>query len=256
MAESTVALVKKAHQTLFTLHQFDVAEEFFSPQFIEHSPLVKQGLKGLKELIERRAGQFSYSLERAFSDGEYVVLHGLFEGLSEQPLVGFDLYRVVQGRIIEHWDMLVDQMPPNSSGHTQLDGVRHLNPEARRSESLERVLPFFQTVLIDQQYDKISLYTTGESFIQHSSDIGDGAAAMEAFLVQAKASGNALNYHHLHRVVASGDFVFTHSEGDIGGRRAAFGELWRVEAGGVAELWDAIMPVPLDEEALHPYGIF
>ena len=60
---------------------------------------------------------------RVLADGDLVAIHGRFIGLAETPLVGFDIYRVAQGCIVEHWDGLVPEAPPNASGHTQLDGT-------------------------------------------------------------------------------------------------------------------------------------
>jgi len=48
----------------------------------------------------------------------------------------------------------------------------------------------------------------------------------------------------------------THSEGSIAGTRHAYFELWRVEDGKIVELWDAIAPVPQDDQAVHRYGVF
>ncbi|WP_340622390.1 nuclear transport factor 2 family protein [Xenorhabdus siamensis] len=248
-------LVSHAHHELFTNRDVEALERYFAPNFIEHSPLVKDGLAGLRELIQAHP-ELHHETYRVLQDGDLVAIHGRFTGLDDQPLVGFDLYRVADGLIVEHWDGLVPQSAPNASGRTQLDGPTETGHSHDREKNRERVVNFFKRVLIERHYDEFGNYTNGEKFRQHSPDIPDGTAAVIAFLKQLKDEGRGLHYIKIHHTVAEGQFVLTHSEGSIAGARHSYFELWRVENDQVAELWDAITPVPEDTQALHPHGIF
>lgn len=248
-------LVTRAHHELFTLHDITALERFFSPAFIEHSPLVTNGLKGLRELVEAHPSML-HDPYRVLVDADLVAIHGRFTGLDTQPLVGFDLYRVQDKLIVEHWDGLVPQAAPNASGRTQLDGpvdpgIGHV---AEQNRAL--VVEFFNRCLIQSDYEAFRAYTADGRLLQHSPDIADGTDAVIAFLDQLRSTGQGLHYNRLHRTVAEGQFVLTHSEGSISGQRHAYFELWRVENGKIAELWDAITPVPEDNAALHDHGIF
>ncbi|MDE9499955.1 nuclear transport factor 2 family protein, partial [Xenorhabdus bovienii] len=99
-------LVSHAHHELFTRRDVGALERYFSPNFIEHSPLVKDGLAGLRELVEVHP-ELHHETYRVLQDGDLIAIHGRFTGLDDQPLVGFDLYRVADGLIVEHWDGLV-----------------------------------------------------------------------------------------------------------------------------------------------------
>ncbi|WP_446471202.1 nuclear transport factor 2 family protein [Xenorhabdus stockiae] len=248
-------VVARAHRELFTDRDVGALERYFSPNFIEHSPLVRDGLAGLRELVQTHP-ELHHEAYRVLQDGDLVAIHGRFTGLDIQPLVGFDLYRVVDGLIVEHWDGLVPQAAPNASGRTQLDGPTEAGDNHDREKNRKLVVNFFRRALIEGDYGEFITYTNGEAFRQHSPDISDGAAAVIAFLQQLKDDGKGLHYTKIHRTVADGQFVLTHSEGSIAGERHSYFELWRVENGKVAELWDAITPVPEDEQALHRYGIF
>ncbi|OTA20288.1 polyketide cyclase [Xenorhabdus beddingii] len=247
--------VLHAHHGLFTHRDVGTLERYFAPNFIEHSPLVKEGLAGLRELVLTHP-ELHHETYRVLQDGDLVAIHGRFTGLDDQPLVGFDLYRVADGLIVEHWDGLVPESAPNASGRTQLDGPTETDPGHDREKNRERVVNFFTRALIEEHYDEFGNYTNGEKFRQHSPDIPDGTAAVIAFLKQLKEEGQGLHYAKIHRTVADGQFVLTHSEGSIAGARHSYFELWRVENGKVVELWDAISPVPEDTQALHPHGIF
>ncbi|MDX7991687.1 nuclear transport factor 2 family protein [Xenorhabdus littoralis] len=248
-------LVSCAHHELFTEHDVGALERYFAPDFIEHSPLVKEGLAGLRELVQSHP-ELHHEAYRVLEDGELVAIHGRFTGLDDQPLIGFDLYRVADGLIVEHWDGLVPQAAPNASGRTQLDGPTEAGHSPEREKNRELVLNFFTRTLIEGHYDEFENYTNGEGFRQHSPDIPDGTAAVIAFLKQLKDEGQGLHYAKIHRTVADGQFVLTHSEGSIAGVCHSYFELWRIENGKVAELWDAITPVPEDTQALHRHGIF
>ena len=251
---STRDLVAKAHYELFTLRDTSALDRYFATDFVEHSPLVADGLSGLRELVQS-CPELRHEARRVLHDGDLVTIHGRFVGLDEQPLVGFDLYRVRDGKIIEHWDGLVPEAAPNASGRTQLDGP--VEPgQGNKEQNRELVLRFFTETLVEGDYSGFERYANGEDFHQHSPDIADGVNAVIAFLEQLRKDGHGLEYARIHRSVAEGQFVLTHSEGSIAGERHAYFELWRVENGKVVELWDAIAAVPADDQALHKHGIF
>lgn len=254
--EQNKALVLKAHQMLFSDKDVKALDLYFSPDFIEHSPLVANGISGLKELVAEHP-QMNYTVNRVLGDGNgLVALHGRFTGLDENPLVGFDIYRVNDGRIVEHWDGLVSEAPKNASGRSQLDGTTEIGSQENSEKNRQLVQKFFKETLIDGDYNGFRRYSDGHTFYQHSPDIADGVDEVIQFLEALKAKGEALKYDKTHRTIADGQFVLTHSEGSIAGTRHAYFELWRVENGHIVELWDAITPVPKDNEALHHYGIF
>ncbi|AOA59125.1 nuclear transport factor 2 family protein [Acinetobacter larvae] len=248
-------LVSTAHHELFSMHDLSALQRYFAPDFIEHSPLVADGLTGLAQLV-KDCPNLQHQAYRVLADGDLVAIHGRFEGLDADPLVGFDIYRVKDGLIVEHWDGLVKEAPLNRSGRSQLDGPSHVEHTGQEATNKALVSRFFQTALIDGDYEAFRDYTQDNQFAQHSPDIGDGVDAVIDFLTEIRAQGQGLVYHKTHRTLADGQFVLTHSEGSIAAERHAYFELWRVEHGKIAELWDAILAVPEDEQAIHPYGVF
>lgn len=248
-------LVRRAHHEIYTLHNTGSLERHFSPQFVEHSPLIRDGLDGIFKLLQQNPA-LNYEPSRVLVDGDLVALHGRYTGRDAQALVGFDIYRVAGGLIVEHWDGLVPEAPPNASGRSQLDGPAEPSPNQDRDANRALVTAFFKRALIDGDYSAFNDYCNGEHFHQHSPDIADGAEAVIRFLNKLREAGQPLHYDRIHRTIADGDFVLTHSEGSIADERHAYFELWRVQDGRIAELWDAIMPVPHDRAAAHRHGIF
>lgn len=248
-------LVSTAHHMLFTLRDDSALELYFSPDFIEHSPLVTDGLPGLKQLIQD-CPQLQHETIRILADGDLVAIHGRFEGLDTVPLVGFDIYRVHDGKIVEHWDGLVPEAAPNSSGRTQLDGPTQVISTGQEQQNRQLVTQFVQKCMIDGDYEAFRTYSDGIHFLQHLPDIGDGITTVIDFLNKRRQEGQGLLYSKTHRTLADGQFVLTHSEGSIAGARHAHFELWRVEDGQIGELWSVISAVPADDQALHSYGMF
>lgn len=249
-------LVLDVHTRLFDSHDTSVLETHFADGFVEHSPLVAGDRDGLRKLVEEAGDGLTYTNARVLVDGDLVALHGKFTGLDESDLVGFDIYRVADGRLAEHWDNLVPAAEPNISGRTQLDGPTEVDSSADAEANRARVVEFFEKTLIGGDYSGFREYTRDGEFAQHSPDIGDGVDAVIEFLEKLRADGEGLEYERIHRTVADGQFVLTHSEGSIAGERHSYCELWRVEDGAVAELWDAIAPVPADADAVHDHGVF
>lgn len=252
-------LVVTADRELFTEHDLSALERHFSPDYVEHSPLVADGLAGLRDLVHDHP-DVRHDVARVLVDEsqQLVAVHGAYPGLDpDQVYVGFDIYRVEGDRIAEHWDGLVAETPPNESGHTQLDGPTEVDPAADTEASRALVQTIWKRFLQGQDYGAVGEFTaTDGTFTQHSGDIADGVHAMVDFLQQLKDDGQGLTYQTLHRHVADGNFVLTHSEGSIAGERHSFCELFRIENGTWVELWDAIGPVPSDKELAHPYGAF
>ena len=41
-------------------------------------------------------------------------------------MIGFDVFRVEDGKIAEHWDNLIPEQPKNPSGRSQIDGATEI----------------------------------------------------------------------------------------------------------------------------------
>lgn len=249
-------LVLDAHNALFGRGDTSVLDTAFADDFIEHSPLVAGDRVGLKTMVEEAGDALGYTNARVLADGDLVALHGRFTGLDETDLVGFDIYRVADGKLAEHWDSLVPVAEPNASGRTQLDGPTEVDASVDSEESRGTITKYFTETLIGEDYEGFRRCTCDGVFLQHSPDIADGVDAVIDFLTDLKAKDEGLVYDRIHRTVADGQFVLTHSEGAIAGQRHSYAELWHLTDGVLTEMWDAITEVPADADALHSHGIF
>ena len=58
-------------------------------------------------------------IKRVFADGDYVILHSHWHGLSDNPRgeAVVDIYRSEDGKVVEHWDVI--QPIPENGGEQE-----------------------------------------------------------------------------------------------------------------------------------------
>lgn len=230
----------------------DAVDRYFSPAFIQHSPTCPQGVVGLKTLIEhaKRLG-VRYKVHRALADGQFVVLHSRAVGLDDLPMIIFDIYRVHEDKIVEHWEAM---QPELADG--MIDGPTKLTDLDRTDENREVVRNAIEKVFIGGDVRSMESFFDFETdqLYQHNSVVPDGASALRRELNRLVQEGGSVEYVKLHRIIAEGNFAFTQCEAAMGGRPHAFYELFRVERGKIVEHWD-VHPV-LTDFPPHPHGLF
>ena len=72
------ALVLEAFDTLFNKRNYEAAERFWSPNYIQHSAHIAPGREGLFNLIKSLPPTLKYEPGAIVSDGDLVIIHGRF----------------------------------------------------------------------------------------------------------------------------------------------------------------------------------
>ncbi|MNO12493.1 SnoaL-like domain protein [compost metagenome] len=91
-----------------------LASYFAGDHYIQHSPHIADGLSGLGAALQglkERNIEFQYThLHQVIGQGDFVltVSEGLFDG---QHTSFYDLFRVEDGKIAEHWDVIEAILP-------------------------------------------------------------------------------------------------------------------------------------------------
>ena len=73
---------------------------------------------------------------------------------------------------------------------------------------------------------------------EHNPRLADGISALQYALEVEDNGCKQIDYRHLHRVLAEGDFVLCVSEGNFSADHCAFYNLFRVAHGKIVEHWD------------------
>ena len=250
--EQNKQLVVTATTQLFVERDVTALDRYFGPTYIQHSP-APDGLQSLRDLAGALPDDFTYHPARALADGDLVVLHGTYVGFGPEPLVAFDVFRVADGRIVEHWDALTPVVAETASGRSQTDGPTEVTDPAATEASRALVSDFAERVLVGADYDALTDFISTQSYAQHNPEAADGLAGFGAAAAAWGAQGKALAYAKVHQVVADGEFVFVRSEGEFG-VPVAYNDLFRVQDGRIVEHWDVVAPLPA--ELPHGNGSF
>jgi predicted SnoaL-like aldol condensation-catalyzing enzyme len=108
--ERNKALVLDAFETLFNKRDYQAAERYWSPNYIQHSAHIEPGRDGLFNLIRNTPDTLRYEHQLIVAEGDYVIVHGRFSGTGRPAAwVAADIVRIENGRLAEHWDVLQDE---------------------------------------------------------------------------------------------------------------------------------------------------
>lgn len=221
---STEEIVLAATERLFNQKDLSAVDDLFGPLYVQHSALAPDGLAGLRGLVSQLTDANGYQLVRVIVEGDLAVTEGIFTGFAPIPLLGFDVWRVDDERIVEHWDALGPRVGAGASEGTVADS------EADAAANSAVVSAWVQDVLVDGR-DRAS-----------SPAVAAGVAPAEG-----------VTYSALRMVIAQGDLVYTRSEGmtDV---PVIVNDVWRVAGGRIVERWGLVAPVPA--ELPHGNGAF
>jgi predicted SnoaL-like aldol condensation-catalyzing enzyme len=113
LADRNKTVVRNFYTTVLIGRDVDAAPRFVRPDYIQHNPQVPTGLKGFMDTFRDRFAQklpsdYKRELLNVIGDNDMVVVYvrqtwTSKDGQHHQAL-GFDMFRVQEGMIAEHWD--------------------------------------------------------------------------------------------------------------------------------------------------------
>jgi predicted SnoaL-like aldol condensation-catalyzing enzyme len=109
--QTNKATVVSFLETAFNDHQPAAAvERYVGPRYVQHNPLAADGAEAFVAFVTGFAAQhpqLRVDLRTVLAEGDLVVTHGLLTtGPEDSGTVAADIFRLEDGRIVEHWDVL------------------------------------------------------------------------------------------------------------------------------------------------------
>lgn len=119
MMHDNKALVLEALDLLFNRRDYARAEPLFSAHYIQHSRFVPAGRDGLFDLVRSLPVEARHEAGLSVGEGDYVLIHGRYSGLGMPTTIAVDIFRLQDGLIAEHWDVLQEEATREQSagGH-------------------------------------------------------------------------------------------------------------------------------------------
>jgi predicted SnoaL-like aldol condensation-catalyzing enzyme len=113
LTERNKALVRDFYTTVLVGRDIDAAPRFLRSDYIQHNPNVPTGLSGFMDAFRKRFAQpfppdYKRELLNVIGDQDMVVIYVRQTWTSRdgthRQAHGFDMFRVHDGKIAEHWD--------------------------------------------------------------------------------------------------------------------------------------------------------
>lgn len=114
--EANRDLVRMFSERVLVERQLDLIDTYLDHGFIQHNPEIADGEAAFRTALETTVnGKFRYrydKIHRVLADGNFVLC--MSEGWKDGEHSSFyDLYRVAEGKIVEHWDT-IETIAPRS----------------------------------------------------------------------------------------------------------------------------------------------
>ncbi|KWW39342.1 putative SnoaL-like aldol condensation-catalyzing enzyme [Cupriavidus metallidurans] len=49
------------------------------------------------------------------AEGDHVMAHGRYAGRAPKPILAVDIFRIADGKVVEHWDVMQEEIPARST---------------------------------------------------------------------------------------------------------------------------------------------
>jgi len=109
------ALVSQVMDAVFVRRDSSVVERHFAKDYVQHNPSIPNGRDAIPGLIGQLAAGFRYEAGMIVAEGDLVMIHGRYTGWGPKPMVAVDIFRVVDGKLVEHWDVLQEEVPASAT---------------------------------------------------------------------------------------------------------------------------------------------
>ena len=115
MSNSNKALVIEVLQTVFVERDTSIVSTHFSNNYIQHNPLIPNGSASIPRMVAALPAEFRYEMGMVVAEGDLVMVHGRYTGWGPNPMIAVDIFRVADGKLAEHWDVMQEEVPASAT---------------------------------------------------------------------------------------------------------------------------------------------
>lgn len=229
VSEASRTVGAAALDALFVQKNVAAIDQYWANPYLQHNPIAQSGVTAFRSIMSSfvTSGSFSYQRLRTYAECDLVVVQGRYSGTG----VIFDMFRVQNGKLMEHWDSDGNQAS-DAGGPTQITDRAATDTNRAHVESL------YANGLIPNNAATAATYFAN-SLVVRRAPTRSGASAFFDHIAASQ-----IRYTRLHHIIADGNFVFVIAEGTLNNTRYGFYDLFRLENGLIVEHWDSRRVVP------------
>ncbi|GAB3249807.1 nuclear transport factor 2 family protein [Larkinella harenae] len=228
------SIVRNFYQRAIAGGDLDFANQIIADNYLNHSPLVKPGKAGLMEALNYvknmpKPATTAKPFMRLIAEGDYVVTNLSVE-VGEKAKAVVDLFRIRNGQLIEHWDVIEDQPETSLNGHPMMGGAVEPADFGATARNKALVADFFQTVFVDRKLERLPDFVATD-LVQHHPNIANGIDGLRHYLQRTGSTQRMI------RIIGEGNFVVVQSAEFSDQRTGLFFDIFRLNDGKIVEHW-------------------
>lgn len=242
--ETNLKLVKKAFDLVIVKGEAE-GLKYFAEDYIQHNPTIDNGRQPFADFfVNNRPEDLTVEIDTIIADGDFVVLRSRFRSSFLGSLIAADIYKVENGLIVEHWDVVQSEVPAEQTGTGKpMFPVAELSDKdfkPSKSEyenkrigvqAINRLFGFSDVSVLDELFS--------DDYIQYNPIApGDGVEPLAEIVGTLPPGGWGWE---IGLALSYGNIVFLHSRFDAqDGTRGLAADFFLVEDGEIKVHWDAI----------------
>lgn len=99
-------VVFEAMTALFGRRDTSIIPKYWAETYVQHNPSIPDGRDDLAGIINSLPASFKYEPGFIASKDDLVFIHGRYEGWGPKPMLAVDIFKVENGLLVEHWDVM------------------------------------------------------------------------------------------------------------------------------------------------------
>lgn len=110
-------LALQAITDVFVRRDIKAFDKYFGENYIQHNPTIPNGTDVLKKFVPALPAGFKYEPGLVTENGNFVMIHGRYENWNEKNMIAVDIFRIENGKLAEHWDVMQEEVPAANSAN-------------------------------------------------------------------------------------------------------------------------------------------